>query len=138
MRLLRKFFIHATSSHLKILSEKWGWNCEYNVKPLIYKIILQYNFVRDSNFCILLAQSFLYSRIGCHIAGECVNHIAYAEDMVLLAPSIKALQTLINLCFKFAGENDILYNETKTQCIALGSVRYGLLEVCCWSGSSWS
>ena len=57
------------------------------------------------------------SRIGCHIARECVNHISYADDMVLLAPSTKVLQTLIDICFKCAGENDILYNETKTQCM---------------------
>ena len=35
--------------------------------------------------------------------------------MVLLAPSIKALQTLTDICFKFAGENDIVYNETKNR-----------------------
>ena len=57
------------------------------------------------------------SRIGCHIARQCVNHIAYADDMVLLAPSIKALLTLIDMCFKFAFENDILSNETKTLCM---------------------
>ena len=38
--------------------------------------------------------------------------------MILHAPSIKALQTLIDICFKFTGENDILYNETKTQCMS--------------------
>ena len=37
--------------------------------------------------------------------------------MVLLAPSIKALETLIVICYKFAGENVILYNETKTHCM---------------------
>ena len=42
-----------------------------------------------------------------------LNHLAYADAMDLCAPSIKALQTLIDVCFKFAGENDILYNETK-------------------------
>ena len=65
-----------------------------------------------------LSTQLLSSRIGCHIAEECVNYIAYADDMVLLAPPIKALQTLIDICFKFAGENDILYNETKIQCMA--------------------
>ena len=59
----------------------------------------------------------LSSRIGCHNAGECFNHIAYADNRVLLAPSIKALQILIDMCFKITGENDILYNETKTQCM---------------------
>ena len=35
------------------------------------------------------------------------------NDVVLLAHSIKAIQTLIDICFKFEGENDIFYNETK-------------------------
>ena len=51
----------------------------------------------------------LSSHIGCHIAGENVNRVAYAGYMLLLAPSIKALQTLIYSNLKFAGENDILY-----------------------------
>ena len=65
-----------------------------------------------------LSTQLLFSRIGCHIAGECVYHIAHADDMVLLAPSIKALQTKIDMCFKFVGEIDLLYHETKTQCMA--------------------
>ena len=64
------------------------------------------------------------SRIGCHIAGECVNHIAHADDMVLLVPSIKALPTLIGICFKSAGQNEILYNETKTQYLAFWPQSY--------------
>ena len=60
----------------------------------------------------------LSSRISCHIDGECVNHIAYADARVLLAPSIKALQTSIDKWFEFVGEIDILYDGTKTQCTA--------------------
>lgn len=30
--------------------------------------------------------------IGCHIDGICVNNISYADDMVLLSPSISALR----------------------------------------------
>ena len=38
------------------------------------------------------------SKLGCHFAGVCVNHVSYADDMVLLAPSAKALQALLNIC----------------------------------------
>ena len=55
-----------------------------------------------------LRMQLLCSCIGCHIVGECFNHIAYADDMALLAPSLKAPQSLIDLCFKFASKNDIL------------------------------
>ena len=72
-----------------------------------------YNLYTDS-----LSTQLLSSRIGCHIAGDCANLITYADDMVLLVPSIKALENLKDMCFNFVGENDILYNETNTQCIA--------------------
>ena len=32
------------------------------------------------------------SRIGCHKAGEFLNHTVWADDMGLLAPLLKALQ----------------------------------------------
>ena len=41
-----------------------------------------------------LSLQLLSSRIGSHIAEECVDHIVYADDKVLLAPSIKTHQTL--------------------------------------------
>ena len=71
--------------------------------------------------CILytdsLSMQMLSSRIGYHTTRQCVNHIAYADDIVLYEPSIKGLQTLIDVCFEIAGENGILYNETKNKCI---------------------
>ena len=56
--------------------------------------------------------------VGCHYLGS-VNHLAYADDMVLLSPSPFGLQTLLNTCEKFAEEHDILYNTKKTVCMAL-------------------
>ena len=44
--------------------------------------------------------------------------------MVLLASSLKGPQSLIALCFKFPGENDILYNETKIHCMVFWSLLY--------------
>ena len=38
------------------------------------------------------------------------NHLVYADDTVLLAPSPKALQMLIDICVAFGIENDIVYN----------------------------
>ena len=51
-----------------------------------------------------LNQRWKDSKIGCHIADECVNHLSYADDMVLLGPSVKALQMLMNICTEFAVE----------------------------------
>ena len=39
--------------------------------------------------------------------------------MVLISPSISGLQRLIDTCCEFAAANDIIYNETKTQCMSI-------------------
>ena len=56
-----------------------------------------------------LSKRLASSRIGCLIGGEYVNHITYVDDMVLLASSMKALQTVFDFSFEFANENDIQY-----------------------------
>ena len=53
--------------------------------------------------------------LGCHINEVCYNHLIYADDTVLLAPSPKALQLLINECVLFAKENDLVFNRKKTK-----------------------
>ena len=37
--------------------------------------------------------------------------------MVLLAPTVTALQTLLDVCHACAGPHDIVYNTTKTVCM---------------------
>ena len=57
--------------------------------------------------------------IGCTINGITINNLCYADDMVLISPSVSGLQQLINTCATFASANDIIYNETKTQCMSI-------------------
>ena len=37
--------------------------------------------------------------------------------MILIAPSARALQTLINVCDLYAKKHDIVYNTEKTKCM---------------------
>ena len=53
--------------------------------------------------------------VGCYVGGAWVNSLSYADDMVLLAPTVTALQTLLlEVCRAYAGPHDIVYNATKT------------------------
>jgi len=36
--------------------------------------------------------------IGCRIGAGCTAIFLYADDIILLAPSVQALQLLINIC----------------------------------------
>ena len=55
------------------------------------------------------------SGVGCVAGKTLVNHLAYADDVVLLAPSAKALQKLLDVCSEYALENNVLYNTEKTK-----------------------
>ena len=55
--------------------------------------------------------------VWCYVGGAWVNSLSYADDMVLLAPTVIALQTLLEVCRAYAGPHDIVYNTTKTVCM---------------------
>ena len=43
----------------------------------------------------------------------------YADDTVLLAPSPKAIQSLINICVSFPNNHGLVYDEQKTKVMCL-------------------
>ena len=55
--------------------------------------------------------------VGCYVGGAWVNSLSYADDIVLLAPTVTALQTLLEVCRVYAGAHDIVFNTTKTVCM---------------------
>ena len=48
--------------------------------------------------------------VGCYVGGAWVNSLSYEDDMVLLAPTVTALRTLLEICRAYAGPHDIVYN----------------------------
>ena len=52
---------------------------------------------------------------GCYVNSICHNHLIYADDTVLLAPSPAALQALLNECVLFARDHDLIFNMKKKQ-----------------------
>ena len=58
--------------------------------------------------------------VGCYVGGAWVNSLSYSDDMVLLAPTVTALQTLLEACRAYAAPHDIVYNTTKTACTVPG------------------
>jgi len=54
------------------------------------------------------------SGIGCFIGTQCVNILAYADDLVLLAPSWHALQSMLNILHIQSFAIDLTCNVTKT------------------------
>ena len=57
------------------------------------------------------------TKVGCALGKIMVNHLAYADDLVILSPSAKGLQKLLNICSKYGEEHDIMFNHKKTECM---------------------
>ena len=58
--------------------------------------------------------------IGCYVCGLFAAALFYADDMAILAPSIKGLQILLDACGAYCREWDICLNVKKTKCLYFG------------------
>ena len=57
---------------------------------------------------------------GCYIDRTCVSIILYADDILLIAPSVTALQRLINVCATELAWLDMSINCSKSVCVRVG------------------
>ena len=59
------------------------------------------------------------ARVGCHVAGMCVNNLSYADDQVLITPDAKSMNALLAICQDFAQENYVTYSIMKTEAMLI-------------------
>ena len=67
--------------------------------------------------------------VGCHLAGNIMNHLFYADDIVLVSPSVKSLNKLVEICECYGEEFDILFHTTKTECMSFFPNNLGLTRI---------
>ncbi len=53
-------------------------------------------------------------KIGCITGAILINHLMYADDLVIMCPYSRGLARLLKICSKYGIENDIRYNSTKS------------------------
>ena len=73
-------------------------------------------------FCVYLDNlllSLAKAGIGCYIGGNFVGAIAYADDIVLIAPTATALRKLLAICDAYAQEYSITFNAEKSKCLSI-------------------
>ena len=57
---------------------------------------------------------------GCYVCNAYLGCVMYADDILLLSPSVAGLQTMLNTCHAYSVEYNILFNATKSNCIKVG------------------
>ena len=72
-------------------------------------------------FCVYIDDMLLALSkvgVGCYIGNVFVGALAYADDIVLIAPSACAMRKLLNVCDNYANEYHIMFNAEKSKCLA--------------------
>ena len=67
-----------------------------------------------------LFQHFTQQRLGCHIGCTFTGALGYADDIILLAPSKNALNSMLDIANKFAETNSIIFNASKCKYLIMG------------------
>ena len=57
------------------------------------------------------------AKVDCYIGHVFVGALAYADDIVLLAPTARATRKLLSLCDEFASGFNVLFNAKKSKCL---------------------
>ena len=57
------------------------------------------------------------AKVGCYIGHVFVGALAYADDIVLLALTAKAMRKLLSLCDEFASGFNVLFNAKMSKCL---------------------
>ncbi|CAH4036168.1 unnamed protein product [Pieris brassicae] len=63
------------------------------------------------------------ARVGCSIDGHCMNSISYADDMVLLSPSVGALRRLLSIWERYAESHGLRYNVKKSELLVFKAAK---------------
>ena len=71
-------------------------------------------------FCVYIDDLLLLlvkSEVGCFIGNWFVGVLAYADDIVLLAPSASAMRAMLHRCDTFAEQFNVIFNVSKSRCM---------------------
>lgn len=99
----------------QIMHARWGTSLSapflvtYGVRqggilsPVLFKLCVD-DLSRQLNQC----------RTGCIVGDRLVNHLVYADDLVVMSPSSVRLQQLLRICTSYCMQYDIIFNPTSS------------------------
>jgi len=72
-------------------------------------------------FCVYIDDLVRLSNanVGCFIGSNYAGALAYADDLVLLAPTASALRKMLAICDVYAAEYSMSFNAQKSKCLVI-------------------
>ena len=102
------------------------WNGIYSNCFNVANGVKQGGIISPVLFCVyldVLLGALRDAGVGCFIGHMFVGALAYADDIVLLAPSARAMRKLLLVCDEFAGNYSVKFNANKSKCLTFCSNR---------------
>ena len=53
--------------------------------------------------------------VGCHMGHMFVGALAYADDIVLISPTVHGMRSMLNTCDEYAKDFDVVFNGSKSK-----------------------
>ena len=94
---------------------RWGY--VYSVKFKVTKGVRQGGILSPYLFNVLvveLSEQLKLCNVGCNVNEHLINHIMYADDLILTSPSSAGLCQLLYECEKFGTSHDVKYNANES------------------------
>jgi uncharacterized membrane protein len=98
------------------------WNGIFSERFAVRNGVKQGGIVSPVLFCIYfdgLLSALNKAGIGCFIGNFFVGALAYADDLVLLAPTARAMRLMLNVCDIYASEYEVIFNAKKSKCLLI-------------------
>lgn len=80
------------------------------LSPLLFNIYMD-ELSKELNKC----------KTGCIVGNQIINHLMYADDLVVFCPSTAGLQQMLNICTQYGRKFDIHYNSKKSKVMVIRS-----------------
>ena len=67
-----------------------------------------------------LIKSIRSSKLGCHVGDLVSNVFAYADDLIILCPTVSGLKKIIVMCEEYSQNFELLFNPDKCYLLIFG------------------
>jgi Reverse transcriptase (RNA-dependent DNA polymerase) len=109
--LLHMYLLHFT---------KVAWNGTCSRRFRVLNGVRQGAILSPILFCVYfdtLLCRLSSTGIGCHMGSFFVGALAYADDLVLVAPSSNAMRRMLQICDEYAAQYNVVFNAKKSKCL---------------------
>lgn len=80
------------------------------MSPMLFSIYIDELFVKLEK-----------SGLGCYIENVFIGALGYADDVTIISPSIRGLNSMLKICEEYAIEYHMIFNEKKTVAVKFGN-----------------